>query len=287
VLPDNDSWRLYPADYAFPSPNPLAGGVPNSYTVDLAPGAYQLEYKAVKVGDVNCSALAGDFLEPTDRTVFPLYFPEQTLNAGETIKLPVFAGETTQWDGFQLALELLPGLTLETVSGGLNTSMSAENWHLTAQNVLNLSWITGETASIPAGEPLFYLHLSAAQKIHTAEAVLLKKGTLSAEAYPATGSVQTLELYPNAGKKDMAFLSPPQPNPTTGDAILRLQLPQDETVTIQLFTTDGRTAYLRTSMFGKGAHDESIPAEAMPQPGLYLWRLQAGDAIWTGKLQRF
>lgn len=286
-LPNNDAWRLYPANYAFPSPNPLAGGVPNSYTVDLAPGAYQLAYKAVKVGDVNCSALADGFLETNDRTVFPLFFPEQTLNAGEILKLPIFAGQTIQWDGFQLALELRPGLTLETVSGGVYTTISEENWHLTEQNVLNLSWITGEAASIPAGAPLFYLHLRAAQKIHTAEAVLLKKGALQAEAYTALGSVQTLELYPSTGKNEVALLSPPQPNPTTGEAIIRLQLPQNETITMELFTTDGRTVYLRTAMLGKGAHDVIIPAEAMYQPGLYLWRLQAGNEHWTGKIQKF
>ncbi len=286
-LPENDSWRLYPANYAFPSPNPLAGGVPNTYTFDLRPGGYQLACKAVKVGDVNCSASANGLQEPADREPFSLYFSDQTLNPGETIKLPVFARQAAQWDGFQLAMELQPGLTLETVSGGVYTTISEENWHLTEKNVLNLSWITGETATIPTGEPLFYLHLRAAQKMHMAEAVSLKKGALRAEAYPTAGRVQLLELHPHIGKQESALLAPPQPNPTSNGATMRVYLVDDETMTLQLFTIDGKSTYRQIFNRNKGAHDIIVPADAMLQPGFYLWRLQSGNAVWTGKIQKF
>jgi hypothetical protein len=63
-LPSNTSWRFVLADYNFPTPNPLSQPFPESFSFANIQEHITVEFKAIKVGDVNGSAVANAFAPP-------------------------------------------------------------------------------------------------------------------------------------------------------------------------------------------------------------------------------
>ncbi len=57
------SWRFIPTDFSFPNPtNPFESGIPDQYTFVLTDPQTSLNFIAIKMGDVNGSALGANFL---------------------------------------------------------------------------------------------------------------------------------------------------------------------------------------------------------------------------------
>jgi len=58
-FPNNSSWRFVLEGYQFPSPDPLSQPIPESFTVtNLQDTSYNIAFLGVKIGDVNCTAVA-------------------------------------------------------------------------------------------------------------------------------------------------------------------------------------------------------------------------------------
>ena len=56
------SWRFIPANFSFPNPtNPFESGIPDQYTFLLTDPQIDLDFIAIKIGDVNRSALGNNF----------------------------------------------------------------------------------------------------------------------------------------------------------------------------------------------------------------------------------
>ena len=57
------AWRFIPTNFSFPNPmDPFESGIPNQYTFVLTDPQDSLDFIAVKIGDVNGSALGSNFL---------------------------------------------------------------------------------------------------------------------------------------------------------------------------------------------------------------------------------
>jgi hypothetical protein len=68
-LPNNTSWRFVRKDYVFPNPfNPFAEVFPEHYAVANLQSPVSADFVAIKVGDVNGTAVCNSLVENTDRT---------------------------------------------------------------------------------------------------------------------------------------------------------------------------------------------------------------------------
>ena len=57
--PNNTSWRFVLDGYTFPSPDPLSQPIPEAFTVvNLQDTTYDVHFKGIKIGDLNCTAVA-------------------------------------------------------------------------------------------------------------------------------------------------------------------------------------------------------------------------------------
>ncbi|MBK8965926.1 MAG: T9SS type A sorting domain-containing protein [Lewinellaceae bacterium] len=56
---------------------------------------------------------------------------------------------------------------------------------------------------------------------------------------------------------------------------------------MELFDLNGRLIFQNHRNLPEGLHWLDVPADAMPEAGVYVWRVQVGDTIATGRLVCF
>ncbi|MCB0526052.1 MAG: hypothetical protein H6576_12370 [Lewinellaceae bacterium] len=78
-----------------------------------------------------------------------------------------------------------------------------------------------------------------------------------------------------------------QPNPTTGSSCIPMKLQSNEAVVLDLFDVTGKAIFHQELYLTAGDALFEIPEFAMPEAGVYLWRMQAGGVIRSGKILRY
>ncbi|MFN0174773.1 MAG: hypothetical protein ACKVU0_09020 [Saprospiraceae bacterium] len=79
----------------------------------------------------------------------------------------------------------------------------------------------------------------------------------------------------------------PEPNPTNDGAMLPLQLLGNERVLLEVMDVSGRLLFRNETPLPAGPALLEIPASAMPQSGVYVWRVRAGEIWKSGKIVRY
>jgi hypothetical protein len=82
------------------------------------------------------------------------------------------------------------------------------------------------------------------------------------------------------------LIGTPQPNPAVINTQIPLQLIDYETVNLEISNLSGQLLFQQTLSLPPGNALLDIPLYAMPNPGLYVWKVQAGGVLKAGKLCR-
>ncbi|MBL7806436.1 MAG: T9SS type A sorting domain-containing protein [Saprospiraceae bacterium] len=82
----------------------------------------------------------------------------------------------------------------------------------------------------------------------------------------------------------LALIGNAFPNPTPAGAVIPMELHANTRVNCSVYTMQGRQVWMNESELSEGIHSLDIPAEAFAHPGMYLWRVRAGDTVKTGKI---
>lgn len=286
-LPYCPSWRFIPKSFTFPNPNnPFSSPFPESIDT-IIQNSTNLEFVGLKVGDVNCSAIVNNVQSPAEeRGSAWLQAPDLFLRAGETADVPVSALQDAEWVGLQWSFETNPAaLQIESVLPGSLPGLDEEAWSLQG-NILNGSWFDVLPAAIKSGAPLFYLRVKALRDIRMSEALYVNRDRLRPEAYSVEGRGEGLQLqfYKTTEIPGTVQVFNAQPNPTAAGFRLPVRLETPADLHLQLFDLQGRLCWEMHTQAGAGMQELKVPAAAMAQEGLYLWRLTDGKGSWSGRV---
>ncbi len=292
-LPGIPAWRLI---RPVPDPSNLIAfnAVRDTYQINLNgllqdTSLYNFNFLAVKYGDVNQSAAFG--ADPEDRGAgLPVTIMLDATNwaAIGTQQRAVFhCASDVQLDGWQMALQLdLAAVELEGIEG-----ISAENYQLSPDGVLRiLNWDEGGNP-FQTGDVLFVLKLKMRQGADLTKCIALDARTLTPEAYTlqsADYQRHPIELRTSM-KQDFAsgvqcYL--PSPNPFTGATQFSVQLDKPQTTVLAVFDMQGKLVYQAVQELAEGPQSLVLPAYAFTQAGAYVYRLNIGEALFTGKIIR-
>ena len=83
-----------------------------------------------------------------------------------------------------------------------------------------------------------------------------------------------------------SFVISPTPNPTAGGTTFRVFLAQPETLRLEVADLAGRVLYRSEAAQTAGDVVLELPADALPQAGVYVWRAVAGERVASGKILR-
>lgn len=282
-LPNNTSWRFYPADFALPSPNPFIVPIPGSDTLAEYPA-----FKAVKVGDVNCSATASSAQAPPEpRGAAALDLPDVALKSGETLELPLRVAAGDEWAGFQFALETDPdALEIEGVIPGALPGLDENAYAQPRPGLLTVSWFDAAAHRLTTGDTLMTLKVRARRDVVLSETARLNAQRIAAEAYTGEDQVQALQLFFSRPASGAVQFFAPRPNPAAGPVSFPLRLEQAAPVLLTISDLAGKVVFEQNLVLEAGWQELRAPAEALPLSGAYLWRINAGGRTESGKLIR-
>jgi hypothetical protein len=163
-LPANTSWRFVDKDYAFPNPsNPFSTAFPeNWHTSSIGNNGAKAKFVAIKIGDVNGSAIANNTLTNRPSTTVSLS-PLHNSKSQSVITIPVTYTGAIPLEAIQLGLRFNPSkFALIGPSQGDVPNWNAGNFGLTktSSGEIRTLWIpdfSDPFHRIQPGDILFYL----------------------------------------------------------------------------------------------------------------------------------
>ncbi len=293
-LPNTSSWRYVDAGFTFPNPaNPWQTSIPEWVTIPNAvlDGNYQAGFKAVKVGDLDCDAWIGLGAPGDDRdyTKQFLALPEKALQPGAVLDIPIRLKDAGAWEGLQFALQFDPEkMEILDILAGELPGLDPDAFYQPQPGRVHLVWAQDASAMLADGVELLTIRVKVKSTALLSEAVSLVKdfqqlGSRAGE--PQSIALQFVEQITENTAKEHLIMAP-QPNPTREGAQIPVQLANQESVFWQLADLSGKVIWAQEQTFEAGRQLLSIPAQALSQAGVYVWRVSAGAQTSSGKLVR-
>ncbi|MFN4257377.1 MAG: hypothetical protein ACK4Q5_20445, partial [Saprospiraceae bacterium] len=255
-----------------------------NFTVSYPTPAAVANFKGIKVGDVNGSAVANNRPVGIQTIGFPAM---QASRSSEYLTVPVAYMGDAPLEAFQLGLKFDPGL-LEFVgtSQGEVEGFSPDMFGLTKAQTgeIRVAWFLDEgqpAEPIRPGDVLFYLTFKSkrgiqdlAAALSTDDAVLanrawaVESGGQEYAVVSAPAAVRTRSGAESANGKLSASC---RPNPTSGAVSFAVQTLSAQTVRVSIFSAWGHRHIVKDVALPAGGGEIEVPELAALPAGVYLW----------------
>jgi hypothetical protein len=287
-FPNTNSWRFVHSDFSFSNPiNPFLDTFPEFvFITDFQQMPLNPEFLGLKVGDVNCTAIANSQIQhPDDRQSLSLYSPNIQMKSNTLYEVPVFAEGSLL--GLQAALQIDPALgELVEVLPGSYPGMSAEVFAQRGGEEVRLSWFHHEPVVLSEKAPLFTLRIRAKSDASLDQVLQINPSNLRAEAYTDREEQFDLQLlFREEAQNGMEFFAP-YPNPGSGAAFFPVATQDGGPCILSVYDTRGQLVFSQKSSLAPGMNQLEIPAEVFVGSGVFIWKMECGGANYSGKLIR-
>lgn len=289
---NNKSWRFVKADYAFPTPtNPFAATFPEQSNYSNLSSNMKSDFVAVKVGDVNNSALANANSTASERggaTTLPFMVDEMQIKAGKFYSIPVKA-TIADMAGFQFTLKFdTDALAFEGIGKADLENVSEGNFGLSsiANGLISMSW----NGDAPRGDVgLFYIAFTAKQNTTLSKVFAINSAITKAEAYTSADEFMNIALnFKSNGvakAADNFELYQNEPNPFSDMTTIRFTLNERESATITVLDINGRVVYQTTEMYNQGYNEVSMnKSELAVNSGILYYQVRTATHTATKKM---
>jgi hypothetical protein len=276
-LPNNTSWRFVDGAYSFPNTlNPFEQLFPEDKKYPSLVGAnLGQNYVALKVGDVNASAVANSLMSSEDRALSTLLFDldDRTVTAGEVFEVNFKAAERVQ--GYQFTMNI-PGLQVLDVIGG--AEMKSENFATFAEA------FTTSFDGNAKGE--FTVRFKALKGGKLSQMLNVSSRITRAEAYSLGGERQDVALrYNGSTITGVGFeLYQNEPNPFINKTMIGFHLPEASEATLRIFDETGRTLFTQKGNFAKGYNSIAVERALLNTTGLMYYSIETTTDSATKKM---
>ncbi len=285
-FPGVPSWR-----FVRPVVNPtdlsMLAAIKDTYqlvTPDLAanvtlPG---VNFIGIKTGDVNLSALAVQHAAEDRGAALVFQTADRLLETGEEVNIPIQVGESIRLDGWQLALKVDPTALQILGVGGLEE----ENYVRSADGSLRALWFGEQSRDFAAGETVFVLKIRVLRRSWLGQVIHLENEKMACEAYANGSARRPVALQIAAEMPPGIDFFPPQPNPFAEETIFQCRLEQPATLLLEIFDVAGRQVHSQSINAEAGLKTLAVSAMDLPGAGMYVFRLRAGEQVYSGRLVR-
>lgn len=285
------SWQMIPSDFQFVNPQQPWDFPTEKNFVTVNP-ATNIDFIAIKMGDVNNSAVASAFQGAVSRSANPmkLWIEDQDLRAGELYQMVFRADDLASLSGVQLTIEFDTRLIqFEQYNSGL-FSLEDGNFGFQAveQGKIALSWSDAKAIRLSGGDQLFSLSFRVLTNGTTENAVRLSNALATTEAYDAVlnampvvlenrsnntaATAADLELFQNA------------PNPFDAETTIRFRVGEATDAQLSIYDVTGKVIYLNQFSAAKGMNAMKIHKTDLPGAGIYYYQLDAVNQTATKRM---
>lgn len=305
TFPNNNSWRFVEGDFVFPNPtDPFSSGFPEIYNVNnLINSSLDVDFTAVKIGDVNNSALPDNLLGADDRNTFgELTFEinNQTIQPNEVVKVDFSVNDLTNILGYQFTLEYDENALefLDIQNGELN-NISTSNFGLTLvdEGIITTSWHNQQEGQAENNTlhntNLFSLTFRAKTNAQLSDLLQINSRYTQAEAYADISNAEELEMelldvqlqFDNGIQSGNDFeLFQNEPNPFSEVTMISFQLSNNEAATLSIYDVSGKILKVVSGNFEKGYNEIRVDKSDLRSTGVLYYRLETSSDLATRKM---
>ena len=264
-LPNNSSWALL---------NSSMNG--ETMVSDLENDVVDENFTAIKIGDVNGSAVASLLGESTElRSNRSLKLNLDQTSTGTNQIYTVSAENFNEVYGFQLTLE---GVS-ELINIEANTLDINDSNFTVVNGALAMSWNSAKAISTSENEVLFTLTVS------TIANAAISDRLVKTEAYVGS-NLETLDIEINglANQVENA-LGQNEPNPFKGQTVVGFSLANAGTATFTVFDITGKVVYNSTENYPAGNHNIVLTqSDLVGAANVLYYKIDSGDFTATKKM---
>lgn len=254
---NNTSWRFIDQNYSFPDPNnPWFEEVPEGYTFDPLVSDMELNFKAIKVGDVNGTAKPDPFIleDISDRTGIEL------VREVSDPRVLMFN------EGGELFATQFTLVTEEDGELMLDFSSSEGNWHShkIGPGRFNVLFYSATPIRFERGEVFLYSNLAIE--------------SIASDGLPPqliTGSMEVLPLeilVRDTKDRFNAYLNN-VPNPWSSESYIRYNTDKSGEVLLNFYDTSGKLVKSVTKDVNKGDHVFRVGSCDFEESGVIIYEL--------------
>ena len=291
-IPGNTSWRFVDADFVFPNAaNPFATTFPEVTNYNDLDANQLADFVAVKVGDVNNSAIANSLQSSDTRnTVADLVFniKDVDMKAGNEYTVEFKAKDFKAIAGYQFTMNFNQNaVEFVDVEAGALTGLNADNFGfaLVNEGVITTSWNATDVASLNDNDVVFAMTFKAKSNIELSQAIKVSSRYTAAEAYNADADLMDVvfEFNGEVAGTDFALFQN-QPNPFKGETIIGFELPEATTATLSIYDVSGRVLQSIEGEFAKGFNQVTINRSDLNGAGVLYYQLDTPTDSATKKM---
>jgi len=283
-LPNNDSWRFVDSEYKFINPeDPFSENFTEDYYISKLETDMEVDFIAVKVGDVNDSAsasLTGSSIESRSLDVTSLEIENQSFEIGDVLQIPVVMKDENI-EGFQLTMDFdNTKLLIESIEGSDGTLFTNSNYRLLDHSVA-MSW----NNVAESNEKAFVINAIALKEGELSDVLRISDDVVKAELYKNGGQLSSPKL--NFGNDEIINefeLYQNSPNPFTDETTVNFVLGNQENVEITITDIQGRQVKRIKETFNKGINTITLNSDELGYSGVYYLTLKTNNNIATIKM---
>lgn len=287
-FPNNESWRFVPVTHEFASGvNPLTTDFPEIAIVpsDGKDNA-QVDFKAIKVGDVDYSAQSNGLTTSESRNqkeslIFEL--KDQSFQAGEAVVATFSAKDFTEVLGYQFELLFDPNsIDYQGFEQGAIISLSTENLGLTQveKGKIRTSWDEAVGVTLTDETVMFTFKFKAKKAGKLSEILSFNTRGFAPEVYSNVEEIYNLQLNFKQPRVEEVELSQNRPNPFSQQTTIQFSLTSPQKATLTIHDVSGKVIKQYIADYTKGRHSVTIEKSDLPTIGLMYYTLEtANDKI--------
>ncbi len=284
-FPNSDSWRFVDASFEF-SDTPLTDDFNEFRSInDLKSNMMYNDFIAIKIGDVNESAIANSLATVTSRNsnkTLLLQTQDRYVTEGDRIAIDINTTDLDQIQGYQFSMNH-NGLELMNIEDGLAT---ADNFNTNWRHTITTSWNkTNQTNQTNQNSTLFTLNFVATTSGQLSNLLSISSDITTIEAYDETGNIMDISLEFTSDNAGLGFeLNQNTPNPFRGETVIGFTLPTASSATLKVINAQGKVLKSIDGMYQKGYNSITLNAKELRTTGVVYYRLETIDKVASKKM---
>lgn len=281
----NESWRFIDANYTFEDPtSPWSAVIPETYEIENLSNDMTIDFKAIKVGDINNSVeLANATSETTEvrsSNTFDIELDMNVAMIGETKSIPVYATRDYSVAGLQMTLDIDRASFLSVEGAALDITEANIGKRYSGRGLITVSWDQQAGQEITTGELLFTIVVDQPEA-----QVNITSEITDAEAFGTSLEVMTINATTRDASLGIDFeLMQNEPNPFKEFTTISFRLPADMSATLKIYDMSGRVLRSITDQYQKGENTVRVNQYDLQASGVLHYQLTAGDFTANKKM---
>lgn len=286
------SWRFVKKGHQFEDDsNPwLNNGWPEFVHVDNLQGDLNnLDFTAIKIGDLNLTARTNLALSSTSRTQDVSYFEltDQLVPVAQETLIPVFFAGNKPLAGFQMSLKSdMEHVEIVGLQSG-EVSISTSNFNITKEGIMNISWNDYSNMVSISSKPAFYIVANVNKAVVATQAISLSKALMVSEAYTSELEIMGIELRAKASGKVLKSyeLFQNTPNPFGNQTTISFYAPESSDVIIRIRDVAGKEVISRRVKAKTGVNQLALNSDELNgHLGILFYTLESNNFSATRKM---